>query len=156
MDGGLSQLSTTTFNAAYFAGFEIVEHTPHSQWYSRYPEGRESTLATGLIDLKWMNNSPYGALVQSWVANGRLYVRIWGTKYWTVQSTTSARSHVQQPTTVYSQSPTCTPEGKGNPGFTVTVNRKVYLGTELRVDHSWTTTYQPQNQTVCGPPPATP
>lgn len=156
MGGGLSQLSTTTFNAAYFAGFEIVEHTPHSQWYSRYPEGRESTLATGLIDLKWMNNSPYGALVQSWVANGRLYVRIWGTKYWTVQSTTSARSHVQQPTTVYSQSPTCTPEGKGNPGFTVTVNRKVYLGTELRVDHSWTTTYQPQNQTVCGPPPATP
>ncbi|HEY0117609.1 MAG TPA: VanW family protein [Cellulomonas sp.] len=155
MGGGLSQVSTTTFNAAYLAGFEIVEHTPHSQWFSRYPEGREATIFTGQIDMKWKNNSPYGALVQAWVGDDHhVHVRIWGTKYWTVQSVTSARSNVHPPTTVYDQSAGCEPAAKGNPGFTVSVTRTVYLGTELKDTHRWTTTYKPQNQTVCGPPPA--
>ena len=157
MGGGLSQVSTTTYNAAYLAGFEIVEHTPHSQWFSRYPEGREATIFTGQIDMKWKNNSPYGALVQAWVGDDHhLHVRIWGTKYWTVQSTTSARSNVHPATTVYDQSPGCVAEAKGNPGFTVSVTRQVYLGSELTNTHTWKTTYKPQNQVVCGPPPAAP
>ena len=45
--GGLSQVSTTTYNAAFLAGFEDVEHRPHSEWFSRYPEGREATIFTG-------------------------------------------------------------------------------------------------------------
>ena len=155
MGGGLSQVSTTTYNAAYLAGFEIVEHTPHSQWFSRYPEGREATIFTGQIDMKWKNNSPYGALMQAWVGDDHhVHVRIWGTKYWTVESATSARSNVQQPTTVYDQSAGCEPSAKGNPGFKVTVTRKVYLGTDLKDTHSWTTSYKPQNQVVCGAPPA--
>ena len=157
MGGGLSQVSTTTYNAAYFAGFQLVEHTPHSEWFSRYPEGREATLFTGVIDLKWKNNTPYGALLQSWIgADDHLHVRIWGTTYWTVQSTTSARSNVRQPTVVYNQSPKCAPSGMGNPGFTVWVTRKVYLGAELTETKTWKTTYIPQNQVVCGPPPVTP
>ena len=57
--------------------------------------------------MRWKNNTPYGALVQAWVSDGRVYVRVWGTKYWTVESITSPRSGVVAPTTVYSQSPTC-------------------------------------------------
>ena len=153
MGGGLSQVSTTTFNAAYFAGFLILEHTPHSEYFPRYPEGREATLFTPQIDMKWQNDTPYGALVQGWVANGRAYVQIWSTKYWTVQSQTSARSNVHPPTTVYDQTPTCQPASAGSPGFTVSVTRQVYLGTDLKVTHTWTTIYQPQNATVCGAPP---
>lgn len=154
--GGLSQLSTTVFNTAYFAGFEDVEHTPHSEWFARYPEGREATLYTGSIDLKWKNTSPYGALVQSWVADGRLYVRLWGTKYWTVESTTSGRSNVVAPTTVRSTSPTCAPQSAGNPGFTVTVTRKLFLGGELQDTSSRTTRYKPQNAVVCDAPAPAP
>jgi len=152
--GGLSQLSTTMYNVAFFAGFELTEHHPHSEWFSRYPEGRESTLFTGSIDLKWTNNTPYGALLQAWVADRRLYVRVWSTRYWTVESTTSARWGVRAPTTAYSQSPTCVAQGKGNPGFSVKVTRLTYLGTELTDTEDWTTTYKPQNEIVCGPPPA--
>ena len=50
--GGVSQLATTFFNAAYFAGLEIVEHNPHSFYISRYPEGRESTVAWGVKDVR--------------------------------------------------------------------------------------------------------
>ncbi|MBO9553362.1 VanW family protein [Cellulomonas sp.] len=154
--GGLSQLSTTTFNAAYLAGMEDVAHTPHSEWFARYPEGREATIFTGSIDMKWKNTTPYGALVQAWTANGRTYVRLWGTKYWTVESTTSARSGVVSPTTVYSQSPTCEASSAGNPGFSVTVTRKIFLNGDLQKTEAKTTRYKPQNKVVCGAPPAAP
>jgi len=152
--GGLSQISTTTYNAAFLAGFEDVEHKPHSEWFSRYPEGREATLFTGTLDMRWKNNTPYGALVQSWVADGWVNVRIWGTKHWTVESITSPRSGVVPPTTVYSQSPTCTPQSAGNPGFSVTVTRKTSLNGELVKTESNSWRYKPQNKVICGAPPA--
>ncbi|WP_130780317.1 VanW family protein, partial [Cellulomonas biazotea] len=151
--GGLSQISTTTYNAAYFAGFEDVEHKPHSEWFARYPEGREATIFTGTLDMRWKNNTPYGALVQAWVDGGRVYVRIWGTKHWTVESTTSPRSGVVAPTTVYSQSPTCTAQSAGNPGFSVTVTRKLFLGGQLQDTDTNSWRYKPQNKIVCGPAP---
>ncbi|WP_309134619.1 VanW family protein [Cellulomonas sp.] len=152
--GGLSQVSTTVFNAAYFAGFEDVEHTPHSEWFQRYPEGREATIFTGVLDMKWKNNTPYGALVQGFVADGRAHVRIWGTKHFTVETEKSGRSGVVAPTTVYSQSPTCEPQSAGNPGFTVTNTRRVYLNGELVDTESDTWRYKPQNRVICGSPPA--
>lgn len=147
--GGLSQMSTTTFNAAYLAGFEDVEHTPHSEWFTRYPEGREATLYTGSIDMKFKNTAPSGALIQSWVEGGRLHVAIWGTRYWTVESTTSGRSHVVAPTTVHSTSPTCTPQRAGNPGFSVTVTRRLLLNGEVKETTKRTTRYKPQNAIIC-------
>jgi hypothetical protein len=42
--GGSSQFTTTMYNAIFFAGLEDVAHTPHSVYFSRYPEGREATL----------------------------------------------------------------------------------------------------------------
>jgi len=152
--GGLSQVSTTTYNAAFLAGMEDVEHTPHSEWFTRYPEGREATIFTGVIDMKWKNTTPYGALVQGWVANGRAYVRIWGTKYWTVEHSTSGRSGVVQPSTVYSTSRTCTPQAAGNPGFSVTVTRRLLLDGELKDTTTNTWRYKPQNRVVCGKPPS--
>lgn len=151
--GGLSQVSTTTFNAAFLAGFEDVEHTPHSEWFARYPEGREATIFTGVIDMRWKNDTPYGALMQGWVSGGRAYVRVWSTKYWTVETTTSGRSGVVQPSTVYSQSETCTPQSAGNPGFSVTVYRKIFLGEELKTDEQMSWRYKPQNKVVCGEKP---
>ncbi len=151
--GGLSQVSTTTYNAAFLAGFEDVEHRPHSEWFSRYPEGREATIFTGTLDMRWKNNTPHGALVQAWVSGGRVYVRVWGTKYWTVESITSPRSGVVAPTTVYSQSPTCEAQSAGNPGFSVTVTRKTYLEGALQKTESNSWRYKPQNKVVCGPAP---
>ena len=58
MGGGLSQLSTNTFNIGYLAGMKDVEHKPHSKYFERYPMGREATLWEGTIDMKWQNNTP--------------------------------------------------------------------------------------------------
>ncbi|MGL5850368.1 MAG: VanW family protein, partial [Phycicoccus sp.] len=43
--GGISQVSTTIFNAAFFSGMELDAWTPHYYYISRYPEGREATIS---------------------------------------------------------------------------------------------------------------
>ena len=43
--GGISQVATTLYNAAFFAGLRLVAHTPHSFYISRYPPGREATIS---------------------------------------------------------------------------------------------------------------
>jgi len=151
MGGGLSQLSTTAFNAAYEAGMEIVTFKPHSEWFARYPAGRESTLAYPTIDMKWTNNTPYGALVRAWVSGGKVHVQIWGTKHWTIESIES-RSNVQSPGTVYNASHDCKPQNAQNPGFVSTVTRRVYLDGKLQEERTWTHPYRPQHRVICGSP----
>ncbi len=152
--GGLSQLATTTFNAAYFAGMDDIFHQPHSRWFDRYPEGREATMFTPSLDMKWGNNTDHGVLVQAWVAGGRTWVALWSTKVWDVDSVTGPRYNFTQPTTVYNTSAGCVPESGGKNGFTVQVTRTRSKAGEVVDRHTYTTRYQPWNRVVCGPPPA--
>ncbi len=153
--GGLSQLSTTTFNAAFEAGMEDVEHQPHSEWFTRYPAGREATLYTGSIDMKWKNTTPYGVLVQAYVADGKTWVRLWSTPYYEVAISSGAKTNVVSPTTVYNTSPTCSASSAGNPGFSITVTRTVSLNGQVQDTDNLSWRYKPQNKVVCGPDPAT-
>jgi vancomycin resistance protein YoaR len=61
--GGVSQFSTTLFNATFFGGYRDVQHTPHSIFISRYPMGREATLNYGSIDNRFQNDSGSGVLI---------------------------------------------------------------------------------------------
>jgi vancomycin resistance protein YoaR len=153
--GGLSQMATTTFNAGYFAGFQNVEHTPHSVWLPRYPAGREATIFVGSIDMKFRNNTPYGALMRSYIANNQLTVEIWSTKYFTVETTASERTNITPTTTKYSDDPECVGYPAGQPGFTITNYRTVTApdGTIVENAVPFTWTYQPDHAVVCGAPP---
>lgn len=154
--GGLSQMSTTTYNAGFYAGMVDLEHRPHSYWFDRYPEGRESTLAVGQINMRWRNDSPHGVLMQSYIADGRLHVVAWSTKYYTVTDSTSARSDVVAATIEHKSGAGCLPQSRGNPGFSVTVSRKVAVAAtgEVVIDESNSWRYKPQNGVVCDAPPA--
>lgn len=156
LGGGLSQISTTTFNAAFEAGMEDIAHKPHSRWFDRYPAGRESTLYAPTLDMKWGNNTPYGVLVQAWVDedSSRVYVRLWSTKYWDVDIVSGSKYNFTSPTTVYNDSPTCEPESGGASGFSIDVSRTVARdgkSSEYSRDYSWT--YSPWNNVVCGTEP---
>ena len=65
LGGGISQATTTTFNAIYFAGLEDIYHKPHSLYFNRYPVGREATLDWVSVDMKFRNDSPYGVVMQA-------------------------------------------------------------------------------------------
>ncbi|MEV7973244.1 VanW family protein [Cellulomonas sp. NPDC089187] len=153
--GGLSQLSTTTFNAAFEAGMEDTDHTPHSEWFQRYPAGREATLYTGSIDMQWKNTTPYGVLVQSYVADGKTWVRLWSTPYYEVSITSGEKTNVVSPTTVYNTSASCSPQSAGNPGFSIQVTRTISLNGEVQSTDNLSWRYKAQNRVVCGADPAT-
>ncbi|MBK8295107.1 MAG: VanW family protein [Solirubrobacterales bacterium] len=76
--GGVSQFSTTAYNAAYFAGLQIDTHTPHSFYIDRYPAGRESTLNFGSIDLLWTNDTKAPVVVRSSASDTAVTVSIYG------------------------------------------------------------------------------
>ena len=149
LGGGLSQLSTNTFNLGYRAGFVDVEHKPHSKYFSRYPMGMESTLWEGRYDMRFKNNTPYGAVIDTWVADGKVYSKLWSTKYWDVETTTSKPYAQVAPTTKVNPARDCEPSGAGGPGFTVTVSRKVSRDGKVHENSSYKWTYSPTNRVVC-------
>ncbi|MFI2366140.1 VanW family protein [Promicromonospora sp. NPDC019610] len=147
--GGLSQMATTSFNAGFFAGFEDVEHHAHSYWFPRYPAGREATIYVGAKDMKFTNDTPYGAVMQAYVSGGRLTVRIWSTKYYTVQENTSAKRNIVPKTTIHDSSADCQPYPGGEDGFSVTISRKVLHDGKVVKENSFNHSYNPDNPVVC-------
>lgn len=150
LGGGVSQFATTLYNAAYFAGMTDVEHKEHSFYISRYPVAREATASEGEIDLKFRNEGPSGALIQTIWTPSSITVRIWGTKRYEVASTTGPRTDITSPPSeVVPAGEECI-RSRGSPGFTATDTRTlrdVHTG-EIRQE-TRTVTYEPQPRTVC-------
>ncbi|MFO8075401.1 MAG: VanW family protein [Egibacteraceae bacterium] len=92
--GGVSQFATTFYNAAYFGGYEILEHQPHSYYISRYPAGRESTINYDTIDVRIRNDSPYGLLIDTSHTDSSVTVSMWGTDWVEVDSVSGPRRNV--------------------------------------------------------------
>lgn len=61
--GGICQVSTTLFNAVFFAGLPIVERKEHSFYIDHYPVGRDATVSYGAVDLRFRNDSDTVLLV---------------------------------------------------------------------------------------------
>ena len=78
--GGVSQIATTTYNAAFWGGYEIVFHQPHTIYYSRYPLGREATVNYPVLDLKWKNNSKHGVLVRATYSSDAITISLYGNR----------------------------------------------------------------------------
>jgi vancomycin resistance protein YoaR len=78
--GGVSQFSTTVFNATFFGGYKDVKHTPHTIYISRYPLGREATLDYPGIDNQFQNDSGAGVLVTCSYTEASITVTYYGNK----------------------------------------------------------------------------
>jgi vancomycin resistance protein YoaR len=154
--GGVSQVATTTFNAAFFAGLEDVEHKPHSFYIDRYPVGREATVAWGSVDLKFKNTTPYGVYIRAWVdkstpsTQGAMNVSMYSTKYWDIKAAQSDRYNVTDPRTRRLSGPECVPNN-GYGGFDIDVYRLFYRAGSDQLDHRETmhTRYTPSDTVVC-------
>ncbi|GAB3650568.1 VanW family protein [Zhihengliuella somnathii] len=153
LGGGLSQISTQMFNVGWLAGYDDVEHRPHSRWFDRYPAGRESTLWEGQIDMKWKNNTDTAVMIQAWVGADRVYTRLWGTKHWDVSTWTSDHYNFTEPETKYNESDQCVSESGGQRGFSVTVTRTRESAEQTLPKETLTWTYAPWHKVVCGPSP---
>lgn len=55
--GGICQISSTLYNCALIAGFNITERHPHSRRVYYVPKDKDATILYGSLDLKFVNNS---------------------------------------------------------------------------------------------------
>lgn len=76
--GGVSQFSTTLFNAAWFAGLPILKHQPHSEYISRYPPGREATLDYDTIDQTIRNDTDSPVVIRTFTNATSVTVALYG------------------------------------------------------------------------------
>jgi len=64
LGGGICQVSTTLFNAAFFAGLEIVERKNHSIYIDHYPKGRDATVSAGGPNMRFRNDTEHYLLIR--------------------------------------------------------------------------------------------
>ncbi len=161
LGGGVSQMATTSFNAAFFAGLEDVEHKPHSFYIDRYPVGREATVAWGSVDLRFRNDTPYGVLVTANVTpstpttSGVVTVSMWSTKTWDITTRTGDRYNFTQPETRQIDTVDChANEGYG--GFDIDVWRyfREPGSSALVKQEKFHTSYTPSDSVICTNPRA--
>lgn len=129
--GGISQVATTFVNAAWYSGIKLMRFQPHSFYFSRYPEGREATLAWNQIDVVVENDSPHAILIATSASDRAVTISFWSSPYAEVESFTSPRYNIRP--------------GRVRSGFTVDFGRTItYLDGTSR-DDTYSHTYRPQN-----------
>lgn len=122
--GGVSQIATTMFNAAFFAGLNLVSHTPHEFWITRYPPGREATVSWGGPELIVENDWPAAVLVKAIATDEGITIRLYSSKLGRRVTTTTSDNAV------------------AGAAFTSTYTRKVFRGDEMLRDERWTWSYK--------------
>ncbi|HWD04615.1 MAG TPA: VanW family protein [Amycolatopsis sp.] len=155
LGGGISQLASTLYNAAYAAGLGDGGHVAHDHYLNRYPAGRDAEALDGNgnpVDLKITDTDDTGFAIQASMSGDSVTVQIWGTKHYRVDGRTGAPTGEIAPTVQFGPGPdgTCHPSA-GAPGFSVTDTRVFYdlaTGAEVR-EETRNTTYAPQPVVIC-------
>lgn len=148
--GGVSQVSTTLFNAAFFAGFDLDEHKAHSRYISRYPEGRETTLDYKSIDLKFTNNTDKPVVLDMYLEGGEVHARILGVKTVDVEADASSRFAYTSPSTIKGSGGSCTPQAPRQ-GWSIKIFRTIKehgSGKVIKKD-DFVTVYNPVHRVTC-------
>lgn len=151
--GGVSQLATTLYNAAYLAGLADGGHLEHDHYLDRYPVVRDAKAigADGApVEMQIVNDAPTGIAIQVIPANGSVTVRIWGTKRFSVQSSGGERHSFVPPAVQLGSGPGCVPD-PGVAGFSTSDTRvliDVVSGTEVRRE-TRNATYSPRPTIIC-------
>jgi hypothetical protein len=92
--GGVSQVGVTFLNAAWESGIEIRQFRPHSIYFQRYPMCRDATLGSGSLDVVVRNDSPNPIRIETAHTSRSATVRLIGTPWASVRSSTSAPFNV--------------------------------------------------------------
>jgi vancomycin resistance protein YoaR len=155
LGGGVCQVSTTVFNAAFEAGLPIVERVNHALYISHYPQGRDATVDYPDVDLKFRNDTGHWLLLRTFVGSASLTVTLYGTPlHRRVVSTTSPLVSYGKVKVKKIVDPTLKPGEQvivdpGEPKLTTSVTRKVYDASgKLLYDDVFYSSYRPAPELV--------
>jgi vancomycin resistance protein YoaR len=153
--GGISQIATTLYNAAFFAGVKLVAHQAHQFYISRYPMGREATVSWGGPELIFRNDWPAAILMKLTATDAGVTVRFYSRKLGRRVKTTTGEPYsyvaprtITVPNSALPVGQTSTVQSAGASGFTVQYTRKVFEGPKLVKNERYTVRYDAQNAIV--------
>ena len=155
LGGGVCQVSTTTFNAAYEAGLPITDRTNHALYISHYPQGRDATVNYPDTDLKFVNDTGHWLWLRTFVSSSSLTVALYGTpQQRKVESEVSPLVVTGQPPVKRVPDPNLTVgttalEQSGSPSRSTSVRRKVFSSSgKLLYDHTWYSAYSAEPRVI--------
>lgn len=151
--GGVCQVSTTVFRAAFFGGFPITERWAHGYVVSWYGEpGLDATIYTPDVDFRFRNDTGHYLLIRPEVdtTKGRITFYFYGTKpARRVEMSKPAISNVRKPEKpIYQEDPSL---AKGvikqvdwaKDGMDVVVKRTIRYGDGRVKEEEFVSKYQP-------------
>jgi vancomycin resistance protein YoaR len=147
--GGVSQFTTTLYNAVFWSGLEDVFHQPHSLSFSRYPIVREATLGFPSPDLKFRNNTDHAIYIKTESTNTSITVKMFGDNGGIkVDAITSDKYNFVDPSELYQPNPDLNPgeqeiADKGSAGFTADVTRIITYPDGTQKSQVWKWAYDP-------------
>ncbi len=155
LGGGVCQVSTTVFNAAYEAGLPIRTRTNHALYISHYPLGRDATVNYPDLDLRFANDTGRWLLLRTFVGPSSLVVNLYGTPTGRrVESEAAALQAVGAAPLVRVADPALA-AGRtvlvdaGEPPRATSVRRKVYDARgKLLLDTTWYSSYRGETGTI--------
>lgn len=155
LGGGVCQVSTTVFNAAFEAGLPITERVNHALYISHYPQGRDATVDYPDVDLRFRNDTGHWLLLRTFVGTYSLTVTLFGTPTHrkVVSTTTPLVAHGKPPvkkTVDHSLKPgERVVDDPGVPALTTSVTRDVYSAKGKLLDHDvWYSSYRASPELV--------
>lgn len=161
--GGVCQVSTTLFRAAFFSGFPIVERYPHAYRVSYYEKvagnridqrlaGLDATVFVPIVDFKFTNDTSNWLLMETYV-NPTYSSIVW--KFYSTSdgrevnwSTSGVTNVIEAPEPKYTENPDLS-EGQikqvdwAADGADVTVSRTVSRNGEVIITDTIFTRYRP-------------
>lgn len=166
--GGVCQVSTTLFRTVFFAGYPVAERYSHAYRVSYYEmdasgsvdtnlAGMDATVYFPLVDFKFVNDTPYWMLMETYVDVGARTIT------WKLYSTSDGRSVTWETTGPSNVVPAPEPLFEENPelrkneikqvdyaaqGADVNVTRTVWVNGQVYFTDQFQTHYQPW-QAVC-------
>lgn len=157
LGGGVSQAATTLYNAGFFAGYEDIEHKPHTLYFDRYPAGREATVVYGALDMSFKNNTEYPAYIEGFIqpsssgSKGSVTFRIHSIPTWDkVESTEPVKSDYYHGRERVLDTDSCKPQAPIR-GFTASWQRLFYKDGAVVKTENYSWKYSAGDKITCAP-----
>jgi vancomycin resistance protein YoaR len=150
LGGGVSIITSATWNAAFYAGLERIEQRAHSVHIARYPAGLEATVSWPRLDLKFRNNTNNNILIKALAERDGITISMYGTKIYDRVTSKFGEPYALNNNIdrVISYDPNCL-EQEASPGFRINVTREFWKDNAIVETENFLTSYRPSDNIIC-------
>jgi len=150
LGGGVSIITSATWNAAFYAGLEKIEQRAHSVHIARYPPGLEATVSWPRLDLKFRNNTNNNILIKALPERDGITISMYGTKIYDKVISKFGEPYAinNKIDRVISYDPNCL-EQEAAPGFKINVTREFWKNNTIVETENFLTSYKPSDNIIC-------